>query len=294
MKKLLEVLRLAEKYLEERGVESARLNSERLLADVLNINRLELYLQFDRPLEESELASFREYVRRRAEGEPLQYILGCTGFREISLKVGPGVLIPRPETEQLTGLVLERISGLPCPAEDEPIKIIDLCAGSGAIGLSLAVERENLCCVLAELSEEAMHWAAGNLRTLRESLKSPVSLVRTDLFGAFSTRNTFDAIVSNPPYVSSSEMTGLPTDVCEHDPHTALVAGVRGLDVIARILDEAAGYLRSGGLLAMEIGETQQSGIEELLAVQASGVYGKAEFHPDLAGKTRFITVYRL
>jgi len=287
------VLRLAEKYLDERCVESSRLSSERLLAAVLNIDRMGLYLQFDRPLEEKELVLFREHIRRRADGEPLQYILGSTGFRELTLKVGPGVLIPRPETEQLAGLVLSRLDGL-LEAGNCPLRILDLCAGSGAVGLSLAAEREGLWCVLAELREEATHWARLNMHELGSTLKSPACIVRADLFGALSSTNSFDIVVSNPPYVSESEMTSLPANVRDHEPHSALAAGTRGLDVIERIMAGATEQLRSGGLLALEIGEEQQDGIEELLAAQAPGAYGKAEFHSDMAGKTRFVTVYRL
>ncbi len=293
MKKLLEVLRLAEKYLHECGVESARLNSERLLAAVLKIGRLELYLQFDRPLDESELASFRELIRRRAGGEPLQYILGDTGFRDLSLKVGPGVLIPRPETEQLAGLVLSCLDELHSTGNSR-LTVLDLCAGSGAIGLALAAERENLWCLLAELSAEAAHWAGCNIRGLKDKLRSPVSLVRTDLFGALSTGESFDIIVSNPPYVAQSEMAKLPVEVREHEPHSALAAGTLGLEFIERIVAGAASHLRSGGLLALEIGEKQQSGIEDILLLQAPGTYGEPEFHRDLAGKTRFVTVYRI
>ena len=290
MKKLLEVLRLAEKYLEEHGVESPRLTSERLLAAVLNIERLELYLQFDRPLEENELALFRESVRRRSGGEPLQYVLGGTDFRNITLRVGPGVLIPRPETEQLVGLVLDRMDGL-CAGSTSQLRVLDLCTGSGAVALALAAERENLWCVMTELTSEATAWARINLNANREKLKSPVALVRADLLGALSTRNPFDIVVSNPPYVSENEMAALPMEVREHEPHCALTAGAQGLDIVSRIVDEAAGYLRSGGLLAMEIGETQQSGIEEFLLGLAPGTYGKPEFHHDLAGKTRFVII---
>ncbi len=293
MKKLLEVLRLAEKYLVEHGVESARLNSERLLAAVLNIERLELYLQFDRPLEENELALFREFTRRRAGGEPLQYILGGTGFRDITLRVGPGVLIPRPETEQLAGLVLERMDGLRAGG-DSPLGVLDLCAGSGAIGLALAAEREHLWCVMAELTGEAIRWAASNLKANRQKLKSPVALVRTNLLGALSTRHPFDILVSNPPYVSESEMTALPAEVREHEPRCALEAGPRGLDVVGAIVDQAAGYIRPGGLLALEIGQTQQSGVEELFRRQAPGSYGEPEFFHDLAGRIRFVIAYKL
>ncbi len=293
MKKILEVLRLAEKYLAERGVKSARLNSERLLAAVLNIERLELYLQFDRPLEENELALFREFTRRRAGGEPLQYILGGAGFRDITLRVGPGVLIPRPETEQLVGLVLERMDGL-CAGGSSPLCVLDLCAGSGAVGLALAAERENLWCVMVELAGEATAWATSNLKANRQKLKSPVALIRANLFGALSARNPFDVVVSNPPYVSRSEMAALPVEIREHEPRCALEAGARGLGVVSAIVDKAAGYIRPGGLLAMEIGETQQSGIEELFSRQAPGSYGEPEFHHDLADKIRFVIAYRL
>lgn len=293
MKKLLEVLRLAEKYLTERGVESARLNSERLLASVLNIDRLGLYLQFDRPLKENELASLREFIRRRADGEPLQYILGGTSFREIALRVGPGVLIPRPETEQLVGLVLSHLDELRA-GNSSRLRVLDLCAGSGAIGLALAAERENLWCVMVELTSEATAWALSNLKDNSQKLKSPVALVRSDLLGAFSTGRPFDIVVSNPPYVSESELAALPAEVREYEPDSALLAGEHGLDIVSRIVENAADCLRPGGLLAMEIGETQRSGVEELFSGLTPGTYAEPVFQHDLADKLRFVTTYRI
>lgn len=293
MKKLIEVLKLAENYLEQHGIESARLNAERLLADVLGIGRLELYLQFDRPLAEDELELFRERIRRRSSGEPLQYIIGRTGFRGLTLSVGPGVLIPRPETEQLAGLVLDRLDTL-AVTDAGAIKVLDLCAGSGALALALAAERNDLCCVLTELSGTAAAWAGRNIKEQGGSLRSPVFLLRCDLFTAIRADRSFDVVVSNPPYVSTGEMAGLPPEVRNHEPSLALAAGAEGLDMIARIIGEANGYLRPGGLLILETGETQHSAVEELFAGQARGSYSVPEFRTDLAGKPRFVIASRM
>jgi len=262
--------------------------AERMLAHVLGVGRLELYLQFDRPLRDEELNSFRELTRRRTAGEPLQYLLGHTDFRELTLQVGPGVLIPRPETEQLVSLALERLDGLRAGRHCF-LRVLDLCAGSGAIGLSLACERGGLWCLMSELTGPATAWAQRNLRQCSARLQSPVALLRCDLLSALRPDRSFDLIVANPPYVKYGDIPKLRPQVREHEPAEALSSGPDGIDIISRIIAEAADYLRPGGVLVIEIGETMRENIQRLFDDQIYR-YHQPEFHLDLAGKLRFVT----
>jgi release factor glutamine methyltransferase len=255
MKPLLEILRATEEYLGRKGLPSARVDAEWLVAHALHLRRLELYLQFERPLSEAELAAIRPLLRRRAEGEPLQYILGTAAFHSIELQVGPGVLVPRPETERLVELALAKYRG------QGPI--LDLCTGSGAILLALA---KNLPAPLPYLlgvdaSDAALTWARrnGELLGLREAVEFRLG----DLLAPVERRD-FALITANPPYVTTAEMAELPPDV-RHEPEAALAAGSDGLDVIRRIAAGAGAYLAPGGWLAMEIGERQGAAVVALL-----------------------------
>jgi len=275
------VLRIVEQsatYLQGRGVENARLDAELLLAGVLGLKRLDLYLQFDRPLQSGELVRMRERLRRRGAREPIQYIEGRAAFRDLELCVDRRVLIPRPETEQLVEEVLRRIRGV-----DRP-EILDVGTGSGAIALSLATEAPGARVVATDISAEALVVAALNLE--RVSSPSPVELRKG--FGYLPVESErFDAIVSNPPYIGENERSDLEPEVVRWEPGAALFAGERGLDVIAHLVRGAASHLLPGGFLALEIGAGQGPAVRQM--AEAAGTFGAVRILPDLAGRERIL-----
>ena len=294
MNKLIEVLKLAERHLEQRGVPSPRLSAELLLSRALGLDRLGLYLQYDRPLIESELEAFRSLIRRRAAHEPIQYILGQTGFRGLSIEVGPGVLVPRPETETLVQLILERLGGLKDGNSNRtgPVKVLDLCTGSGVVGLALAAECEDLWCLLADNSTAALSWAAKNARSTAIR-PGQVSFCCADLSEAFGGRPVFDVVTANPPYVPSGEIARLPEEIRRYEPLAALDGGSPdGTAVLGRIIENSFRVMFRGALLALEIGESQPEALENIFAACREW-YRVPEFKRDLAGKYRFVTAYR-
>jgi release factor glutamine methyltransferase len=215
-----------------------------------------------------------ELVRRRLAGEPLQYVLGTAAFRRLELRVGPGVFIPRPETE----LVAERaMTRLP-----QGGTLVDLCTGSGAIALSVAHERPDTRVVASELSPAAARWATDNQRAL--GLR--VDLYEGDLFEPLPSelRGAVGVVVSNPPYIDEGERSSLARDVVDHEPEVALFAPDAGTSVIEKIVAGAPDWLRPGGWLVLEIGETHGEAVRELLA---SGGFGDVSIVPDLAGRDR-------
>jgi len=289
MKSLIEVLKLAEQHLEQRGVPLARLSAERLLANVLGLDRLELYLSYDRPLMEEELEAYRKLLRRRAAHEPLQYILGNTGFRQLTIELGPGVLVPRPETEILVQLVLDHLDKM----DQDPVRVLDLCTGSGVVGLSLVDEHGKLWCVLADISWKALGWAVKNANRADCRCREAVSFLCADLCEAFCARPLFDIVVSNPPYVAPDEMNDLLEEIKHYEPLEALNGGEPGgTAVIRRIIESSFKVMKQGALLALEIGESQEQSIGELFACQQEK-YSPPSFHRDLAGRTRFVTAFK-
>ena len=251
----LEVLNAAASYLEKRGVESARLNAEHLLAHVLGMpRRIELYLQFERPLSEVERAPLRDLVKRRGEGVPLQHLLGEVEFCGRLFVCDARALIPRPETELLVELVLKE-SGAAA-------SILDVATGSGVIGLSLALSLPDVAVTLCDISPEALSLAAAN--AVRHGLADKVARKESDLFDAVE--GIFDVIVSNPPYIPTSDISTLSREV-KNDPVLALDGGADGLRIVERLVKDASGRISPGGLLAMEIGHDQASRVVEILKV---------------------------
>lgn len=213
-----------------------------------------------------------EWGKRRAAGEPLQYILGSVPFRHLELSVGPGAFIPRPETELVAGRAIELLP--------EDGIAVDVGTGAGPIALSLAHERRDATVFATEISEAALTWARRNLGELKvEFLLGPLFEPLPDHL-----RGTVDVVVSNPPYVSESEGDRLPRDVIDHEPYVALVSPDGGKRVISAIATEARVWLRPGGSLVLEIGETQGAWVEDLL--RGSG-YQDVNVNRDLAGKNR-------
>ena len=252
---LLEVLRGAETYLNERGVENPRLNAEHLLAHALGLKRMELYLQFDRQLTESERAPLRETVKRRGAREPLQHILGTAEFHGRTFACDKRALIPRPETEQLVEIALEIVKGKASP------QILDIGTGSGVIAITLALELTAAEVHAVDLSTDALALAAANAE--RHGLAERVRFHQADLLPPGEIK--FDLIVANLPYIPADEIASLSPEV-RHDPLAALDGGPDGLDLIRRLIDTAPERLTPGGALLLEIGAGQADAVNTLLA----------------------------
>lgn len=290
----------------KRGIESPRVDAECLIAEGLNKSRVELYLDLDRPLNEDERARIRALVERRRRHEPVAYILGHRDFYKARFKVGPGVLIPRPDTEIVVEEALRRLIVSPpehrgeaerarltepAPSKEmeltfdsasdaplEPssvgdIRILDLCAGSGAIGLSILLERPNARAVLTDLSAEALAIARENAEAL--GLMERVEFYQGDLFEPIPTGMDFDLIVSNPPYIPAGELAGLAPDIRDFEPRLALDGGDDGLDLHRRIAEEAARFLKPGGSLIVEGGAGQAAEIQALHRAHLEGAEPK-------------------
>ena len=268
---VLDVLRSAAGYLEQRGVESARLNAELLLARILGMNRMALYLEFDRPLSEAERSPLREMVRKRGEGIPLQHLLGDVEFCGRTFLCDARALIPRPETEQLMELVEARWMG--------GGEALDVGTGSGVIAVSLALAHPEVRVSATDLSPDALDLARENATRNGAS----VAFHCTDLLPAEG--GPFSLIVANLPYIPSAEMDSLAREV-RHDPPTALDGGADGMEVIRRLIAAAPSRMQSGGLLALEIGSGHDG---ELRRTLQENNFRDIEALPDYQGHLRFL-----
>jgi len=272
MMSLLEVLKGASEFLGKQGVESPRLNAEHLLAHVMGLKRMDLYLQFDRPLGEKERGPLRDLVRQRGTGIPLQHLLGTVEFCGKTFKSDARALIPRPETE----LLVERALTYPAPAS-----ILDVATGSGVIALSLALGRPESSVTATDISPEALSLAKENaiLLSIDRIAFHEVDLLPPPEAG------TFDLITANLPYIPAAEIAGLSREV-SHDPFLALDGGPEGLDLIVRLAPLALERLTSGGHLLLEIGIDQS---EAVMACLAGHNYRDIKALPDYQGIPRFI-----
>jgi release factor glutamine methyltransferase len=277
---IVETLHKAETYLARSGVESPKVEAEWLFAETLGIRRLELFLQYDRPLDEEQLASLRERVQRRAAGEPLAYIVGSAAFRDLRLWVRPGVLIPRPETERLVDLVLDKLREVPSP------RVVDLGTGSGAIALAIASECPEARVLAIDASAEALRQARANAEAL--GLRERVAFRKGDWLAGQTF--TADAIVANPPYLTEEEWQTAQPHVREHEPREALVAPEGGLADLRRILAEAVPRLAPGGTVFLETGIAHA---EALRAVAADRGFIDVAVVRDQHGRERFLIARR-
>ena len=273
MSTVLETIDKGTLYLEKRGIADARRNMQLLVAHQLQCSRMQLYVQFDRPLDEATLQPLREALKRRGEGVPIQHLLGQVEFHRRQFKTDARALIPRPETEELAELVL----ALDAPHEDQAI--LDMGCGSGVLGLTLAAERPAWQVTLADVSDAALALAAENAAALGIS---NVTLLESDLFSNIS--SCFDGMVANLPYVPELDRPSLSKEVL-HDPGLALFGGPDGLEVLARFIPAAFARLNPGGWLALEIGHDQASQVVALL--QQSG-FSEVTVKNDLSGVPRF------
>ncbi len=286
---LAAALRSAARTLRRAGIDAGRSDAVRLAAHLLGVAPGEVERRAI--LGAAAPRGLAELVRRRAAREPLQHLTGLAPFRHLEVAVGPGVFVPRPETETLVALALERLRTLP----GEP-RVVDLCTGSGAIALAVATEHPGARVGAVELSPSAHAFAARNVAAHADALTAsgspPIDLRLGDAGSAFGDwAGRVDVVVTNPPYIPDDAVPRDP-EVRDHDPHLALFGGgADGLDVPRRLLARAATLLRPGGLLLMEHGETQGEALGALLA--AAGAWSGVEDHADAADRPRVIAAVR-
>jgi len=271
---VLEVLQATTAYFKKHNVENARLNAEHLLAHVLGRKRIELYLEFERELAETELGALRDLVKRRSKGEPLQHLLGTVEFCGLTFLCDKRAMVPRTETEQLVDLVESRI-------ENRESRIVDVGTGSGVIALSLAAKFHGAKVLAADVSDDALALARENAARL--NLSASVQFLKSHLLE--NVEGDFDVIVANLPYISTQDRHTLSREVL-HDPQIALFAGERGDELVRELIDQAPSRLRPGGMLALEIGLGQN---EELLSALAEKNYRDICAKNDYSGVTRFL-----
>jgi release factor glutamine methyltransferase len=279
---VLEVLQVTTAYFRKHNVESARLNAEHLVAHVLERTRMELYLEFERVLTESELAPLRELVKRRGEGEPLQHLLGTVEFCGHVFVCDKRAMVPRPETEQLVELLISNFKK--CQSGSDQISnshMADVGTGSGAIALSLAAEFPAAEIIAIDISDDALALAQENAERL--ALADRVRFLKSHLLE--NVQESFDLIVANLPYISTQDRHILSCEVL-HDPAVAVFAGARGDELVRELIGQAPSRLRPGGMLALEIGIGQSDALFSVLAEKNyRDIYSKTDY----SGVTRFL-----
>ncbi len=277
MTTVLDTIEKGTAFLEKRGIEDARRNMQLLITHQLGCSKVELYLQFDHPMSESDLAPLREKLLRRANGEPLQHLLGTVEFYRREFKSDSRALIPRPETEELASLIITEASKL-----QTPLDILDMGTGSGVLGLTLAAELGGKCdsLTLVDISTDALSLARENTTLLG---LGRVTLVESDLFSALND-NKYHLIAANLPYIAETDRDSLSPEVL-HDPPAALFGGKNGLDILRKFIHQAPLHLHPGGMIALEIGHDQSEAVEFLL--QSAG-FQNITTHNDLCGIPRF------
>jgi len=278
---VLEIIKKTTEFFAAKGVESPRLNAELLVGHALGLKRMQLYIQFERLLTEAELEKIRPLVRRRAQREPLQYIIGETEWFGLKLKVDRRVLIPRPETERLAELVTQLVT-------TPPARILDLGTGSGALALGLAKHWPEAMLTAVDVSSEALALAQENAVAL--ALNERVRFVESSWFAAIPAGEQFDLIVANPPYLSEAETAAAEPEVRGHEPRSALVSSEDGIADLRVIVAASPQFLNTGGLLALETGVAQHA---ELLRLCNEAGFSRSESKQDLAGRDRFVFAWR-
>lgn len=276
MRTLLEILKLSTHHLQQHGIQNPRRQAEYLVSDALGMQRLELYLAHDRPLNESELAVCREYLGRRAKGEPLPYIKGEVEFYGCKIFLNNEVLIPRQETEILVDMIATQL-------EQEHLQgkcLWDICCGSGCIGISLKKKFPQLKVILSDISTEALHLARKN--SLANQVE--VEIRQGDLLTPFIGSKT-NYLVSNPPYIAEQEFPNLDPEVRNFEPYKALISGPSGLEFYTRFASQLFEFLTIPAKAWFEIGNAQGGAIYEIF--QKAG-WKTFNVKKDWAGKDRF------
>lgn len=271
-------------YLAKYQVAAPRLSGELMLTAVLGCTRVDLYLRHEQPLNPQELAAFKTLLLRRRSQEPLAYILGRREFYGLDLLVGPGVLVPRPESEHLVEEALKRLE------HQETPRLLDLCTGSGAVALACLAHHPGLTAVGVDISPTALDFARQNAARL--GLADRAQWLLGDLWEPLAAAGGFfEVITANPPYVRDDEWDGLSPEVKDFEPRQALLAGPRGLEVIEQILQGARAFLRPQGWLFLEMGAGQAP--QAVGLARGVGIYEQVSLVKDLAGIERVLVCQR-
>ncbi len=278
----LELINWSKDYLAEKGFENARLETELLLGHALGLKRIELYLQYERVLAERELAGFKALLKRRLTGEPVQYVTGTAGFMLADFEVTPDVLIPRPETEALVEVAVGMLGEQP-----EGAVLADIGTGSGVIAVTLAQKFPGARVIATDVSPEALAVAARNAEKV--GVSEQISFAEGTGLAPLSEMGLAGSvvgIVSNPPYIQSGDMAGLPTEVRDFEPRLALDGGSDGLDCLRGIIEDVPGVLANNGIVALEFGDGQADAVRALATPTLSDV----SIHRDYTGRDRIMT----
>ncbi|NUO19213.1 peptide chain release factor N(5)-glutamine methyltransferase [bacterium] len=276
--RLIDLLASTEKFFLRKGIESPRRNAEAIFAHALGVPRIELYVQHDRPVNDFELIALRELIRRRANREPLQYLLGKLDFAGVEIVPRPGLLIPRPETEEL---VVELSKHVPSGA-----RILDIGAGTGCISVALAKSCVDCQVVAADIDPDAVESTSLNAR--RNEVAEHIASITADLFDDnFPAKcgAPFDVVVSNPPYIREAEWKSLQTEVKDFERKHALVSGSEGDECYVRIAQLLPGLLKSRGILALEFGHDQAGRIRRLF----TSILTRFDIYHDMQGVERYL-----
>lgn len=284
---VLEVIQKSGEFLERKGVDSPRLQVELLLEHVLEMPRLQLYMNFERPITDTELDRLRDCVKRRGAREPLQHIVGSTSFCGLEITVGPQALIPRPETEMLAERAWLFLNSQPS-TQKRPSTVLELGVGSGCVSVAIAVNSPSTRVTAIDCSDEALELAGENVR--RHELADRVELLKSEGFGQLPPEVQYDLIVSNPPYIPGSEIDTLEPEVRDHDPRAALDGGEDGLDFYRMLAEQAGKWLRPEGAMMLEFGDGQASAITKIFNDNGWTIDAVER---DLADKERFVIVSR-
>jgi release factor glutamine methyltransferase len=276
MKTILEIITLSADYLQKKGIPNFRRQAEDLVADALDMKRLDLYLRFDQPLNDEEMDRCRQFLQRRTLREPQQYIKGSVDFFDCTINVNPHVLIPRQETEILVDTIAKSMKD----NELEGKSLLDLCCGSGCIGISLKKRFPQLHVILSDLSADALAVAKENAK----NNEVEIEFLQGDLLAPLANKKV-DFIVCNPPYLTVKEFVESEPEVQLYEPRQALVGGESGLEFYERLAKELKNHLSVGAKVWLELGSTQGEAIKTIFE---SGNWKKSTVEKDWAGHDRF------
>jgi release factor glutamine methyltransferase len=280
---VLEVIQRSTEFLARKGLDSPRLQVELLLAHILEVPRLKLYLDFERPLTDAELDAMRQLIKRRASHEPLQHLVGSTSFCGLEIMVNGHVLIPRPETEVLAEHAWQFLQAR-CRAGAASVSALDFGTGSGCLAVAIAHHALAAQVDALDLSAAALEVARQNAS--RHQLSNRIRFYEGDGFRALPPDSRYDLIAANPPYIPSREIEELAPEVRDHDPRVALDGGPDGLDLVRRLAVEGAEFLKPAGQLLCEFGDGQAEAVSRIYEERHWRVEAIA---PDLSGRARIL-----